>query len=108
MHAPGEAREDWRILRALSEALGKPLSCDNVDQVRARMVELSPVFAGIGSVEAAAWEPFGEDGNPDPGPFETAVDNYYMTDPISRSSETMAACTRAFLPPPEAKTGTDG
>jgi NADH-quinone oxidoreductase subunit G len=105
---PGEAREDWRILRALSEALGKPLPCDTVEQVRARMAEIAPVFAGIGSVEAAAWEAFGEDGGPDAGPFGTVVDNYYMTDPISRSSETMAACTRAFLSPAEAKTGTDG
>ena len=108
VHPPGEAREDWRILRALSEALGKPLPCDTVEQVRARMAEIAPVFAGIGSVEAAAWEAFGEDGGPDAGPFGTVVDNYYMTDPISRSSETMAACTRAFLSPAEAKTGTDG
>ena len=108
VYPPGEAREDWRIVRALSEALGKPLSCDTVGQVRARMAEIAPVFAAIGTVEAAPWEAFGEDGSPGPGPFAAVIDNYYMTDPISRSSETMAACARAFLAPAPAMTGTDG
>ena len=96
VHPPGEAREDWRILRALSEALGRKLPCDTVGQVRARMAAIAPVLAGIGAVERAPWQAFGEDGTPDPGPFGMAIGNYYMTDPISRSSETMAACTRAF------------
>ena len=108
VHPPGEAREDWRILRALSEAIGKPLPCDTVDRVRARMADINPVFAGTGSVVTAPWEAFGEEGSPDAGPFGTVVDNYYMTDPISRSSETMAACTRAFLSPGQRMTGTDG
>ena len=108
VHPPGEAREDWRILRALSEAVGKPLPCDTVDRVRARMADINPVFAGTGSVVTAPWEAFGEEGSPDAGPFGTVVDNYYMTDPISRSSETMAACTRAFLSPGQRMTGTDG
>ncbi len=97
VHPPGEAREDWRILRALSEILGRKLPCDTVDEVRARMAAIAPVLAGIGAVERAPWQAFGEDGPPDPGPLGTAIGNYYMTDPISRSSETMAACTRAFL-----------
>ena len=102
VHPPGEAREDWRILRALSERLGRPLPCDTVDEVRARMAAINPVFAGTGAVERAPWESFGEAGAPDPGPFGSVIDNYYMTDPISRSSETMAACTRAFLEPARA------
>ncbi|MDE0385682.1 MAG: NADH-quinone oxidoreductase subunit NuoG [Defluviicoccus sp.] len=97
VHPPGEAREDWRILRALSETLGRKLPCDTVEQVRARMAAIAPVLAGIGAVERAPWQAFGEDGTPDPGPLGTVIGNYYMTDPISRSSETMAACTRAFL-----------
>ena len=99
VHPPGEAREDWRILRALSESLGRPLPCDTVAEVRARMAEIAPPLAGTGAVEPAPWAPFGEDGTPDPGPFAPAIGNYYMTDPISRSSETMAACVRAFLEP---------
>jgi len=106
VHPPGEAREDWRILRALSERMGKALPCDTVDQVRARMADINPAFAGIGAVERAPWEAFGEDGKPDPGPLGTVIANYYMTDPISRSSETMAACTRAFLEP--ARAAADG
>ena len=108
VHPPGEAREDWRIIRALSERMGAPLPCDTVEAVRARMAEIAPILAGTGSVERAPWGAFGEDGPPDPGRFGTVIDNYYMTDPISRSSETMAACARAFLGPADAMTGTDG
>ena len=107
VHPPGEAREDWRILRALSERMGTPLPCDTVEAVRARMAEIAPVFAGTGTVERAPWAAFGEDGPPDAGPFGTVIGNYYMTDPISRSSETMAACARAFLAPADA-TAADG
>ena len=107
VHPPGEAREDWRILRALSARMGTPLPCDTVEEVRARMAEIAPVFAGTGTVERAPWAAFGEDGPPDAGPFGTVIGNYYMTDPISRSSETMAACARAFLAPADA-TAADG
>jgi NADH-quinone oxidoreductase subunit G len=103
---PGDAREDWRILRALSDVLGHRLAYDNLDQVRARMREINPVFGGIGVVERANWIAFGDDGEIDAAPFELPIDNFYMTDPISRASETMAACTQTFLGADERKTGT--
>ena len=105
---PGEAREDWRILRALSEILGRRLPYDDLDAVRARLVEANPVFGAIGRVTPAAWGAFGEPGALDAAPFASPVGNFYMTDPISRSSETMAACTRAFLGASAGKTGADG
>jgi NADH-quinone oxidoreductase subunit G len=104
---PGDAREDWRILRALSEALGHRLPCDDLDRVRARMREISPVFGAIGAVEPANWIAFGEDGELDDRPFAPAIENFYMTDPISRASETMAACTATFLGTDQQRTGTD-
>ena len=105
---PGDAREDWRILRALSEALGKTLPYDDLDQVQARLVAVNPVFAGIGVVEPGQWGAFGEAGAIAAAPFVSPVTNFYMTDPISRASETMAACVRTLLGATAEKTGTDG
>ncbi len=57
-------------------------------------------------IERAAWIAFGEDGELDEAPFELPIENFYMTDPISRASETMAACTQTFLGAEERRTGT--
>ena len=53
VYPPGEAREDWKILRAASEVLGKRLPYDALDGVRARLAEVNPVFARHGL--RAAW-----------------------------------------------------
>ena len=94
---PGDAREDWAILRALSAVLGHALPYDSLDQVRRRLVEVNPVFAARHERAPAAWGPFGEPGAMDPAPFQPPIANYYMTDPISRASETMAKCTVDFV-----------
>src|SRR6185369_13470645 len=52
---PGEAREDWKIVRALSEQLGHTLPYDSLTQLRRRLVELNPVFGNIGAVTPAPW-----------------------------------------------------
>ncbi len=105
---PGEAREDWTILRALSAVLGKALPYDNLGMLRQSLVERFPVFAAIDQIEPAAWEPFGTEGAVDSAPFALPIANYYMTDPISRSSETMARCTEALGKGAVKATGTDG
>ena len=104
----GEAREDWKILRALSEKLGKTLPFDTLGQLRERMAAASPVFAGGEGLKAAPWRPFGTAGALEPGAFAPAIENFYMTDPISRASVTMAKCTEAFVLSREGKTGTHG
>ncbi len=104
---PGDAREDWAILRALSEVLGKTLPYNNLAQVRARMVEIAPLLDQLEVVTPSAWADFGQAGSLDGGPFASPITNFYMTDPISRASATMAACTEAFVETGE-KTGTDG
>jgi len=105
---PGEAREDWTILRALSGTLGRPLPYDDLAGVRRRMVEINPHFADPDEVAAPEWGAFGEVGAMDPAPFILPVENFYMTDPISRASETMAECTRVILGTERGRTGTDG
>ncbi len=93
---PGEAREDWTILRALSETLGVTLPYDSLAAVRQRMAEIAPHLENIDEVTTAPWTTFGGAGTMDDSPFNSPVTNYYMTDPISRCSETMARCTTAF------------
>ena len=105
---PGEAREDWKIIRALSEALGKTLPYDDIAQLRARMAKSNPVFANIDSVQPAAWKPFGKEGKHDAAPFSLVINNFYMTDVISRASRVMEECTEAFLNGSKEKTGTHG
>jgi len=104
---PGEAKEDWAILRALSEKLGKPLAFDTLDQLRAKLYQANKRFQRLNTIEPAAWEAFGKAGTSDAKPFESPIANYYMTDPISRASATMAECTEAFVSPKK-KTGTHG
>ena len=108
----GEAREDWKILRALSERLGHTLPYDSVSQLRARMVAVNPVFGKLGTVTPAPWGGFGTAGALDGAAFATPITNYYMTDPISRASETMARCTETFVrgasAAAEERTGTHG
>ena len=105
---PGEAREDWKIIRALSELVGKKLPYDTLKQVRDRLVAVNPIFGKIDQVVPAAWGPFGKAGATEPTPFRTPIGNFYMTDPISRASETMAKCTATYITPREGKTGTHG
>ncbi len=104
----GEAREDWTIVRALSERLGHTLPFDNLARLRERMAALSPVFAGGEGLKAAAWRSFGVTGEVTAAPFAPVIENFYMTDPISRASVTMAKCTEAFVLSREGKTGTHG
>jgi len=104
----GEAREDWKILRALGEQLGVKLPYDNLSQVRKRLAEASPVFRSVEALVAAEWGPFGRTGAIDNAPFEPVIENYYMTDPISRASATMAKCTETFVLAARERTGTHG
>jgi NADH-quinone oxidoreductase subunit G len=94
---PGEAREDWAIVRALSEVMNKKLPFDTLAQLRAKLVAANPVFAGIDRIKPAPWGSFGTQGAVADRPFGTTVRNFYMTDPISRASPTMARCTAEIL-----------
>jgi NADH-quinone oxidoreductase subunit G len=91
-YPPGDAREDWAILRALSERLGKTLPYDSLEQVRSRLISVNKVFAAIDQQTPGAWGPFGKPGTTSDAPFVPAIDNFYMTCPISRASKTMADC----------------
>lgn len=91
---PGEAREDWKILRALSGFIGKPLPYDNLFQLRQRLIKEFPHFNQIDKVLPAEWKPFGKSGAVKSDPFKSPVTNFYLTNVITRASETMAKCVR--------------
>jgi len=105
---PGEAREDWTIIRALSEVLGHTLPFDDIGMVRGRMVNVNPAFLNLDEVTPAAWGDFGAEGDVSSDPLISPVTNFYMTDPISRASATMAECTEQLGSGSIGKTGTDG
>ena len=104
---PGDAREDWAILRALSGELGKPLPYDTLDALRETLRRELPGFLAIDTVEPPAWGAFGKAGPLSSEPFRSPISNFYMTDPISRASATMAKCIDELANAGKA-TGTDG
>ena len=105
---PGEAREDWKILRALSEVLGVPLKYDSLAELRDKLTDVNEVFGMEDQIAANLWDEFGVEGPVSAEPLRLPIANYYMTDPISRASKTMAECTVAFVSGAQRRTGTHG
>jgi NADH-quinone oxidoreductase subunit G len=99
--APGEAREDWRILRAMSDVMGKALPYDDIGGVRAHLSQANAVFARTGAPRfgAADRTPPHADGAMSTMPFLPAVSDYYQTNSICRASLTMAECSRVYAAP---------
>jgi NADH-quinone oxidoreductase subunit G len=99
VYPPGEAREDWKILRAFSEVVGHKLPYDTLEVVRARLEQVNPAFGRVGFLPRfGCTDQGGPAGDPtmvSDAPFEPAIVNYYQTDPISRASPTMEVCTVA-------------
>ena len=95
---PGEAREDWAIVRALSEALGKKLPLRLV--VRAAPGDLQggaasdPSRPDRGGRADQIKKLAGKGGSPEKAPFKALVEDFYLTNPIARASAVMAECSR--------------
>lgn len=95
---PGDAREDWTILRALSSVLGKKLPYDDIDALRRRIAEEWPDLGRAGLIERS--HTLSEvTAEPVTGPLAHAYSNYHLTNPIARASATMAACVSSLLAP---------
>jgi len=98
----GEAKEDWAIIRALSERVGKTLPYDSLSALRAKLIADHPTFGAIDYVAPAARLDLGSLGGPSQGsgkttdkPFANAVKDFFLTNPIARASVTMAECSAA-------------
>jgi len=87
--APGEAKENWAILRALSAELGATLPFDSLAQLRQKLVADAPHLTQIDQVPENDWqaEPTGKLGE---AAFRNAIQDFYLTNPIARASSLMA------------------
>ena len=91
---PGEARDDWAVIRALSGVLNHPLPFDTLDKLRENLRNSYPSMLALNSLTASKWDGFEpNEGKVDPAPLTNIVSNFYMTNSITRASETMAQCT---------------
>ena len=92
---PGQAREDWAILRALSDVLGQRLPFDSLAQLRSALFAAHPHFAAIDEIAAgdAASLLNLPAGAVAPGGFPSPVLDFYLTNPIARASAVMAECS---------------
>jgi NADH-quinone oxidoreductase subunit G len=100
---PGDAREDWAILRALSDVLGVRLPYDNRGQLLEALGADVTHFASLNAApvhadtRAVTWEGIGRPGPLDSAPVVHLIHDFYLTNPIARASQTMAACSREFV-----------
>ncbi len=93
--APGDAREDWTILRAMADALGASVGFDSFDALRAAMAKTVPALGGEGLADYGAL-PKGKAGAK--GVIEAyPIKDFYLTNPIARASETMQRCSAELL-----------
>lgn len=99
-----DARDDWKIVRALSEVLGAPLPYNSLDDVRRRLADVAPHFGRRDAVEAPLWlngeyfKAFAERAKAAKAsgePLATSIPQFYQTDAISRASKVMAKCIKA-------------
>jgi NADH-quinone oxidoreductase subunit G len=94
---PGEAREDWAIIRALSDVLGHRLPYDSLPALRRTLFQAHPHLQRIDQVspgsraDVTALAARGE--ATDKAPFVPAVEDFYLTNAIARSSPIMAECS---------------
>ena len=95
--APGDAREDWAIIRALSDVLGKKLPFDSLRELRAKLYAAFPHFAGIDEIAEADSAQIAalakKAGAMAKSAFASPIKDFYLTNPITRASAVMAECS---------------
>ena len=96
--APGDAKEDWAILRALSDVLGHKLPFDSLGQLRTKLYSDFPHLARIDEIEAGDPDDVariaGTGGRTGKSAFASPVKDFYLTNPIARASAVMAECSQ--------------
>ncbi|MDE3818237.1 NADH-quinone oxidoreductase subunit NuoG [Sinorhizobium meliloti] len=95
--APGEAREDWAIIRALSDVLGRKLPFDSLGELRAKLYAAHPHFAAVDEIAAGSSDEIAalaqKAGAMAKSVFASPVKDFYLTNPIARASAVMAECS---------------
>jgi NADH-quinone oxidoreductase subunit G len=92
--APGDAREDWTILRALADALGVSVGFDSFEELRAAMVAEVPALGVEGLTD---YGPLPAGGGSAEGAIGYPIKDFYLTNAISRASPTMQRCSAELL-----------
>ena len=97
MFPPGDAREDWSILRALSDPLDARLPFDSLTQLRAALAAAYPHLVRFDAIAPSDADVFGRlaalGGAVDKTPFAPSIADFYLTNPIARASRVMAECS---------------
>ncbi|MGH6743401.1 NADH dehydrogenase subunit G [Novosphingobium sp. PhB55] len=93
--APGDAREDWTILRALADAFGVSVGFDSFDQLRNAMIAEVPALGSEGLADYGSVLPNG--GGSAAGQIAYPIKDFYMTNPIARASAVMQRCSAELL-----------
>jgi NADH-quinone oxidoreductase subunit G len=95
---PGEAREDWAIIRALSDVLTRKLPYDSLGALRQALFKAAPHLMRVDQIEAGQAADIktlaGKGGSLEKPPFKTSAEDFYLTNPIARASAVMAECSR--------------
>jgi NADH-quinone oxidoreductase subunit G len=95
---PGDAREDWAIIRALSDVLGKRLPYDSLAALRQAIVKAVSHLARVDQIAPGSAADIktiaGKGGATEKAPFRSTVEDFYLTNPIARASAVMAECSR--------------
>ena len=92
---PGQAREDWTILRAVSELVGKQLPFDSFGQLHAAMVQEFPQLGRTGLVDLP-WSPPKLAAKAE-GPIRYPIGDFFLTNAICRNSPTMERCSEELV-----------
>jgi NADH-quinone oxidoreductase subunit G len=93
--APGEAREDWAILRAVSQLAGQTLPFDSFDQLRSQMVAEYPQLGRDGLLDLP-WAP-PKLATKAEGPIRYPIGDFFLTNAICRNSPTMQRCSEELV-----------
>jgi NADH-quinone oxidoreductase subunit G len=96
VHPPGQAREDWTILRALSDVLGKTLPFDDLSQLRRAIAAEVPRLGTVGLTPVDPLPAFGAV-QPVSGGIVYPIEDFYLTNPIARASPTLQRCSAEIL-----------
>ncbi|MFL1781074.1 NADH-quinone oxidoreductase subunit G [Candidatus Hepatincolaceae symbiont of Richtersius coronifer] len=98
----GEAREDWKIIRKFSEYVANKQEYDTIEELQQKLAIFNPIFANLGEVSSINKKielTSSNRGEPREKSYKTlksVIDNYYISDVISRNSEKMAECSKVF------------
>ena len=93
---PGEAKENWAIIRAVSGETGAVLPHDSLAALRHRLLEAVPHLAEIDCLAENEWQPLPA-GRLGKGRFAAAIDDYWLANPIARASRVLAECSALSL-----------